>query len=195
MAYARSYKHEVWKSREYWSDEEFEECFDESDSCEQDSESSETGDSEEADSRYHVAHHDDATPANATPAFRINDVSPQELGIEGERIAASYLKMRGWEIVERNWTCPYGEADIIAYDDDECVFIEVKTRLVRSEREGIYPELAVNDTKRKRYERMAHYYMAQHGLDSVRFDIVAICIVAERMARVHHLVNAFGLEH
>lgn len=195
MAYARSSQHEVWKHKELWWDEDVEDDAEGMGPLDQDRTPQECNAPSEDDDRYHVAYKDKETQASATPAFSFHDVSPQELGMEGERIAASYLQMRGWEVVERNWTCPYGEADIIAYDDDECVFIEVKTRLVRSEREEVYPELAVNAAKRKRYERMAHCYMAQHRVPSIRFDVVAICIVAERMARVHHLVNAFGIEH
>lgn len=194
MAYARSSQHEVWKRKELWWDEAPEDDFTDEYPFDDEPEEDEPVEPQDETSRFHVAHRDHEAKTCATPAFRIHDVSPQELGHEGERIAASYLKMRGWEIVEQNWTSPYGEADIIAYDDDECVFIEVKTRLVRSEREEVYPELAVHAAKRKRYERMARYYMAQHQLDSVRFDVIAICIVAERMARVHHLVNAFGIE-
>ena len=42
----------------------------------------------------------------------------RELGRRGEDAAARFLDRRGYEIVERNWTCAAGEADIIARDGD-----------------------------------------------------------------------------
>ena len=35
---------------------------------------------------------------------RIEDMTPCELGVRGERAAERYLRMRGYEIVEKNWT-------------------------------------------------------------------------------------------
>ena len=39
----------------------------------------------------------------------------KDLGSKGEEAAARYLVRRGYDIVERNWTCIAGEADIIAF--------------------------------------------------------------------------------
>ena len=59
--------------------------------------------------------------------------SPQDfhkklLGKKGERAAVQYLKSQGYTIVATNYRTPFGEADIIALDNDELVFVEVKTR-------------------------------------------------------------------
>ena len=51
-----------------------------------------------------------------------------ELGRRGEDAAARFLDRRGYEIVERNWTCAAGEADIIARDGDSVGVVEGKTR-------------------------------------------------------------------
>ena len=146
----------------------------------------------QGDGLHQLAYSDPCGGAAPRLCLRVEDLSPQELGSEGERIAARYLRDRGWEIVGRNWKCPYGEADIIAYDDCECVFVEVKTRLVRSERAQVFPELAVDDAKRQRYVRMADFYMAKHDVHRVRFDVIAIVVVANRTAKLHHVVDAFG---
>ncbi|MDI9590474.1 MAG: YraN family protein [Acidobacteriota bacterium] len=126
-----------------------------------------------------------------SPRLRIDDVSPQELGSEGERLASRYLERRGYEVRERNWACPCGEVDIIAMDGDSCVLVEVKTRLVSGGRLGMVPELAVGERKQRRYGRIAACYMQLAGVDSVRFDVIAITIVADRTARLRHLVGAF----
>lgn len=52
------------------------------------------------------------------------------LGRDGEDIAAAHLESQGWRIIERNWRCPAGELDIVAWDEDgqTLVFVEVKSR-------------------------------------------------------------------
>ena len=52
----------------------------------------------------------------------------QLIGREGEAQAAAYLKQQGYTIVGQNFTCRYGEIDVIARKDPYIVFVEVKTR-------------------------------------------------------------------
>ena len=47
-------------------------------------------------------------------------------GAFGEKIAKKYLEKLDYRIIEQNWTCRWGAIDLIAWDDDELVFIEVK---------------------------------------------------------------------
>ena len=51
-----------------------------------------------------------------------------ELGKIGEQIATEYVEKLGYKIIKRNFYCKQGEIDIIAQDNQEIVFIEVKTR-------------------------------------------------------------------
>ena len=51
-----------------------------------------------------------------------------ELGKNGEEIATEFLRKKGYKILERNFEASQGEIDIIAKDDKELVFVEVKTR-------------------------------------------------------------------
>lgn len=49
-------------------------------------------------------------------------------GDRGESIACGYLVNRGYKIIKRNYSCRFGEIDIVAKKDDNLVFVEVKTR-------------------------------------------------------------------
>ena len=115
----------------------------------------------------------------------------QEIGRRGEEAAARYLKKRGYDILERNWTCAAGEADIIAKDEMTLVFVEVKTRT--NVDHGL-PEEAVDEKKRNRYERIAATYLQDYrGADMpIRFDVVSLLVVAPDRAMVKHHINAFG---
>ena len=46
----------------------------------------------------------------------------------GENIAKNYLVGQGYRIVKTNFRNAIGEIDIIAYDEDTLVFVEVKYR-------------------------------------------------------------------
>ncbi len=59
----------------------------------------------------------------------LDGLTTKQLGNVGEAIAALYLKERGYDILERNYRCHEGEADLIALDTVEgvIVLVEVKT--------------------------------------------------------------------
>lgn len=117
----------------------------------------------------------------------------RSLGRRGEDAAALYLERCGMEVVERNWRCRFGEADIVAFDDGTLVFVEVKTR------QGVscgLPEDAVTPEKRARYERIAAMYLEQMEPTDcpVRFDVIAILVIGEDRALLRHHRSAFSHE-
>jgi putative endonuclease len=97
----------------------------------------------------------------------------QGLGRTGERLAAERLEECGYRILERNFRCRYGEIDIVAEEDQELVFVEVKTR--RGDRYGL-PEEAVTARKQRTIMQVAAYYLDQHesGHRLWRIDVVAV---------------------
>ena len=116
----------------------------------------------------------------------------KDLGRKGEEAAARYLVRRGCDIVERNWTCIAGEADIIALDGDTIVFVEVKTRT--SAANGL-PGEAVTKEKRARYEKIACLYLEHSEVTDVpvRFDVVALTLIGPDRAFIRHHIDAFGV--
>jgi len=115
----------------------------------------------------------------------------KQLGERGEEVACRYLEGKGARIIERNWKCRAGEADIIMRDCGDLVFVEVKVR--KSDAAGL-PEDAVTLKKRQRYERIALQYLFSHDLPSarVRFDVIAMAIDGKGRTFIRHHENAFG---
>lgn len=113
------------------------------------------------------------------------------LGARGEEAAVRFLLRRGYLILERNWTCFAGEADIIALREDTLAFIEVKTR--RGARKG-FPAEAVNAAKREKYERIALAYVQDHFLGEavVRFDVISIVVLSGDRAFIRHHIGAYS---
>lgn len=96
------------------------------------------------------------------------------MGTHYEEIASEYLRARGYEILEKNFRCRFGEIDMVAREQNYLCFIEVKYR--RTDRKG-HPEEAVDRRKQNRICRVADYYLLSHPSDrevEVRFDVVAI---------------------
>lgn len=120
----------------------------------------------------------------------LSDYSRNDVWHEGERLAADYLVRNGLEILDRNWRCKAGEADIIALEDDVVVLVEVKTR-VGAASDGNYPELAVDYAKLARYQRLLKYFIMEHpDVHSVRFDVIAVNLVSDGKASLRRIVNA-----
>jgi putative endonuclease len=121
-------------------------------------------------------------------------VDRSEVARRGEDAAAAFLTRVGMDVLERNWRSAQGEVDIIARDGDALVFVEVKTR--RSERAGTGEE-AVSPTKQRRILKLADAYLRDCGLEErpeVRFDVVAIRVIAPDRALLRHHRAAFAVE-
>ena len=120
---------------------------------------------------------------------KIKDTRKITTGKEGEKIAAAYLKINGYRIIEINFRCPIGEIDIVAKDKNDLVFVEVKTR--KSIALG-YPEQAVGIRKQKKMSHLALWYMQKRKIadTNARFDVVAITLSPDNN-EVRLIKNAF----
>jgi len=98
----------------------------------------------------------------------------RSLGSEKERIAADYLKERGYRILEMNFRCRQGEIDLVARDGKYLVFVEVK---YRADGRAGAPEEAVNRAKQRTILQVARFYLYRHRFSEdtpCRFDVVGI---------------------
>jgi putative endonuclease len=109
----------------------------------------------------------------------------QTTGRRGEDLAHRFLERQGMTVVARNHRPPSGngEIDLIAWDGDTLVFVEVKTR--RSDEAGV-PGRNVDRDKETALVRAGRHYARQAGIpwERVRFDLVSV-VLAERPALAH----------
>lgn len=112
---------------------------------------------------------------------------PHQLGKLGEAIAANYLRVRDYKILNRNWRGKHGEVDIVALDQDVVVLVEVKS----SNGEDYSPEEAVDWHKTARYRKLClEYLMQNESVDALRMDVIGVTIKSPGVARVHHIMSA-----
>ena len=98
----------------------------------------------------------------------------RQIGKRGEELGAHYVKERGVNIIEKNYSCPFGEIDLIGIDRGTYVFFEVKYRRTKS---FGGPEEAIDIRKQRKISKTADYYRMKHGLSErkgFRFDVLAI---------------------
>jgi putative endonuclease len=111
-------------------------------------------------------------------------------GRVGEDLAHRYLRRKGCTVVARNYRARSGagEIDLVAWDGQTLVFVEVKTR--SSEEYGA-PETAVDAEKRIAVERTAREYALRAGVEwgRTRFDIVSVVLLGP--VRIEWLRDAF----
>ncbi len=112
-----------------------------------------------------------------------------DTGKAGEDLAVSFLKKKGYQILETNWRIEHWEIDIIAKDDKERVFVEVKTRF--SDKYGA-PEEAITPRKQKHLINAANLYVLRKNYEGpLRFDVVTIFMEKGNQPVIHHIEDAF----
>ena len=113
-------------------------------------------------------------------------------GAWGERLAAAMLRKKGYKIVATNWSCRFGEIDVIAENREFLVFAEVKLRKDASH--GAAREF-VTGAKQERLRSTAQQYLCEHPTEKQpRFDVVEIYALDGMQTRkptMTHLEDAF----
>lgn len=117
-------------------------------------------------------------------------LTTRQVGKDAESYVAQALEKRGYRIITRNYTKPYGEIDLIAEKDDTIAFIEVKARTSIE----LDPATLITPAKQRKIGMVAREFIAHHAYtDKVcRFD-VALLEKKESGYRVTYIPNAFGV--
>lgn len=111
-----------------------------------------------------------------------------ELGKEGEKVAADFLKKEGYTILQANYVFQKAEIDIIAQKGNILAVVEVKTRTTLDF--GL-PQDFVKPKKIQLLVKAVNQFVEDNDLDAeVRFDIVAIHKKRDGYD-IEHLIDAF----
>jgi putative endonuclease len=121
-------------------------------------------------------------------ADRIRFAIHGDVGRRGEDTAHRFLRRRGFTVVARNWRPPQGggEIDLVAWDGDTLVFVEVKARLSE---DGSAPERAIDPEKIASLRRAARDYGRRAGVGESKTRFDAIAIAGEKL---QYFADAFG---
>ena len=97
----------------------------------------------------------------------------QQLGAEGEALAARHYESQGYTVLDRNWRCRDGELDLVVRKGGTLVLCEVKTRT--SAAFGT-PAEAVTAVKQRKLRLLARTWLASSSFHptEIRFDVAAV---------------------
>ena len=113
----------------------------------------------------------------------------KEIGDNGEDLAAAYLESKGWTLLDRNYSFMKSELDIVAYDQKEIVFVEVKFR--SDDRFG-HPREMISDEKIRHLYKAAEAWLYERRMEGspTRFDVIAILQKGNTAPEFTHIRDA-----
>ena len=113
-----------------------------------------------------------------------------ELGLQGERLAESFLRRQGLKTLARRFSTPVGELDLVMREGETIVFVEVKTQRDRTFKD---PEEQVGPAKRRKLMKAVEWFLHRRKLEAqpLRFDVVGIVLPEEGEAEIRHFPDAF----
>ena len=100
------------------------------------------------------------------------DATTRNTGSRWEDAVLAYMQRAGLVLVARNFTCRYGEIDLIMRDRDQIAFIEVRYRGDELHGDGT---VSVGAGKQAKLARAAAIYLQQNPMLAAmtcRFDVV-----------------------
>ncbi len=93
-------------------------------------------------------------------------------GEDAEHACCDHLKTQGLKIVDSNFSCRYGEIDIIMLDKKVLVFVEVRFRKNNNFGGGLE---SITAAKQQKLRNTAELYLQQNNrYENARFDVVSM---------------------
>ena len=124
-------------------------------------------------------------------------MNSKQLGVLGEKIAEKFLKRKGYQILDKNYSNRFvsgpqrGEIDIITKKGDIISFIEVKT--LTGNHQTFLPEDKVNFSKQRKIIKTAQSWLMEKKIpfnNKWQIDVIAIKINQNlKKAKIRHLKN------
>jgi putative endonuclease len=105
-------------------------------------------------------------------------------GRRGERLAAWWLRLKGWQILDRRVRTPVGEIDLVAKRGRLIAFVEVKTRATAAEL-----DFAIDERRLARVAAAAGYLATRYATngEDIRIDVILLA----PGTRPRHIENAW----
>lgn len=127
----------------------------------------------------------------------MKEYSKAAIGKKGERVAARFLRRKGYHIVARNKHYGKHELDLIVKDKQHLVFVEVKTRSLADGSPDVRPADAVDLAKRRYTAEAARAHLRENPTALCpRFDVIEVYLARKhrlRVARINHIADAFSV--
>jgi putative endonuclease len=105
------------------------------------------------------------------------------LGRYGEKIALDHLRARGFALLARNYRTRRGEIDLIVFDGDTLIFVEVKTQLMEGSKTRAWksPLEWLSAYQLARYRLVAEAWLndrryADPAAQRMRFDAIGVLV-------------------
>ncbi len=116
----------------------------------------------------------------------------RSLKSRGEDAAAAYMERVGTCVVERKWRCDSGVIDVIAWDGDTLVLIDVETRKASRQRGE---QWTPTPARARRVKQLAKAYSEQADLDEStpwRYDRIDLIVISDDRALLRHHRDALS---
>lgn len=106
----------------------------------------------------------------------------------GVDAAIAFLERTAATVVDRDYECPAGRMEIIAWQGENLIFVEVRTRRTSSK---TLDADQLSASKGKRLRVIARHWLAENEVSprEVRFDVITLLVIADNRALLRHHAN------
>lgn len=115
-----------------------------------------------------------------------------EKGRYGEDAACDFIESKGITVIDRNYRFMGHEVDIVGFQGEEIVFVEVRSK--KNSSFG-FPEETVDKTKQKSIIQAAEAWLYEKRMEGarIRFDVVSVLTTYQDddVPQIEHFRNAF----
>ncbi|MEX0910495.1 MAG: YraN family protein [Candidatus Paceibacterota bacterium] len=111
-----------------------------------------------------------------------------KVGQIGEKLAANFFQRQGFKLVDKNYSRPWGEIDLIVQKGNDLRFVEVKTITVAENvprgTDFYEPEDNIHPYKLKRLYKVIETYVDQKDIsDSIDWQLDAVAVYLSKEGR------------
>jgi putative endonuclease len=108
-------------------------------------------------------------------------------GVLAEQLAAQYLQQQGLKLLHTNYSCRFGEIDLILQDGDTHIFAEVR---LRSNAAFGGAAASIDARKQAKLLKTAQFYLSSFKrIPPCRFD--AVLMQSADLQQIEWIKNAF----